>query len=100
MEVSMPIPLCRIDRVFASFAAAALALLVVDVERALAADAGAAPPACKAGGPDYSGQDLTNHNFVADPAGSLRNANFQNAKLRGAIFTGQDLTGACFNGAD
>jgi uncharacterized protein YjbI with pentapeptide repeats len=51
-------------------------------------------------GPNYSGQDLTNHNFHADPPGSLRGANFQNAILKGAIFTGQDLTGASFQGAD
>src|SRR6185437_8307936 len=45
-------------------------------------------------GHDYSNQDLTDHNFSADPKGSLVNANFTNAKLYGAIFAGQDLSGA------
>ena len=51
-------------------------------------------------GKNYSGRDLTNHNFRAEPPGSLVGANFENAILKGAIFTGQDLTGASFKGAD
>lgn len=51
-------------------------------------------------GKNYSGQNLTNHNFRADPPGSLVRANFEGAILKGAIFTGQDLTGASFKGAD
>lgn len=51
-------------------------------------------------GKDFSGQDLTDHNFHADPPGSLKGANFANATLKGAIFSGQDLTGASFAGAD
>ena len=50
-------------------------------------------------GKDYSGQDLTDHNFRAEPAGSLVGANFTGATLKGAIFAGQDLTGASFQGA-
>ncbi len=65
----------------------------------VATTAGAIPP-CSTSGKNFNGQDLTNHNFNADPPGSLVNANFGNAKLRGAIFAGQNLTGACFNGAD
>jgi uncharacterized protein YjbI with pentapeptide repeats len=68
--------------------------------KANAVTAPVAPPPCNTSGTNFSGQDLTNHNFNADAPGSLKNANFQNAKLRGAIFTSQDLTGACFNGAD
>jgi uncharacterized protein YjbI with pentapeptide repeats len=52
-----------------------------------------------ASGHDYSGQNLTDHNFHADPAGSLVNANFAKATLNGAIFAGQDLSGANFQGA-
>jgi uncharacterized protein YjbI with pentapeptide repeats len=51
-------------------------------------------------GKNYSGQNLTNHNFSADPPGSLIGANFESATLKGAIFTGQDLTGASFKSAD
>jgi uncharacterized protein YjbI with pentapeptide repeats len=42
---------------------------------------------------------LTDHNFHAEPAGSLVGANFTGATLKGAIFAGQDLTGASFQGA-
>ena len=62
-----------------------------------------ANPTCSATtgkGKNFSGQDLTNHNFSADPPGSLIGANFKNAKLSGAIFAGQDLTNASFEGAD
>lgn len=61
------------------------------------------PPACSDAtgkGKDFSGQDLTNHNFSADPPGSLIGANFTNAKLSGAIFAGQDLSNARFRNAD
>ncbi|HEX4771532.1 MAG TPA: pentapeptide repeat-containing protein [Bryobacteraceae bacterium] len=51
-------------------------------------------------GQNYSGQNLTNHNFRTDPPGSLINANFANATLNGAIFAGQDLTGANFQQAN
>jgi uncharacterized protein YjbI with pentapeptide repeats len=51
-------------------------------------------------GKNFSGQNLTNHNFRADPPGSLIGANFEKAILKGAIFTGQDLAGASFKGAD
>ena len=61
------------------------------------APSGAACPATT--GKDYSGQDLTDHNFRAEPAGSLVGANFTGATLKGAIFAGQDLTGASFQGA-
>ncbi len=60
-------------------------------------------PACAADvgkGPDYSGRDLTNHNFSADPPGSLVGANFAKANLSGAIFAGQDLTNVSFVGAN
>ena len=60
-------------------------------------------PACAANtgtGHSYANQDLTNHNFSADPAGSLIGADFSDAKLSGAIFTGQDLTNAKFQGAN
>ena len=50
-------------------------------------------------GKDFSGKQLADHNFAAEPAGSLRGANFAKADLRGAIFAGQDLTGASFDGA-
>ena len=42
---------------------------------------------------------MTDHNFRAEPAGSLVGANFTGATLKGAIFAGQDLTGASFQGA-
>lgn len=65
------------------------------------AGAEAAAPSCPAAtGSDYSGQDLTNRNFAAMPPGTLRGANFTNARLSGAAFDGQDLTGAVFEGAD
>lgn len=51
-------------------------------------------------GKNFAGQDLTNHNFRADPAGSLVGANFTKAILKGAIFTGQNLTNANFQGAN
>ncbi|MDD5266973.1 MAG: pentapeptide repeat-containing protein [Methylococcales bacterium] len=73
-----------------------IAPLSVGLVKAAASDA----PACSTTGKNFSGKDLTNHNFHADPAGSLVRANFGNAKLRGAVFSGQDLTEACFNGAD
>lgn len=60
-------------------------------------------PVCAANtgtGHSYANQDLTNHNFSADPAGSLIGADFSGAKLSGAIFTGQDLTNAKFQGAN
>lgn len=50
-------------------------------------------------GHSYAGQDLTNHNFSAEPAGSLVGADFSTAKLSGAVFAGQDLTKAKFQGA-
>ncbi|MFZ1005442.1 MAG: pentapeptide repeat-containing protein [Candidatus Sulfotelmatobacter sp.] len=59
-------------------------------------------PACAANtgkGHSYANQDLTNHNFSADPAGSLIGADFSGAQLSGAIFSGQDLTNAKFQGA-
>jgi uncharacterized protein YjbI with pentapeptide repeats len=63
--------------------------------------AAAGDPACPAAtGPDYSNQDLTNHNFASAPPGSLKGANFNGATLKGAIFSNQDLTGATFQGAD
>ena len=64
------------------------------------APAARSAPSCPAvTGHDYSNQDLTDHNFSADPPGSLVNANFTNAKLYGAIFAGQDLSGANFQSA-
>lgn len=51
-------------------------------------------------GKNFAGQDLTNHNFRADPAGSLVGANFSGANLSGAIFAGQDLTNARFDKAN
>jgi uncharacterized protein YjbI with pentapeptide repeats len=62
----------------------------------------AAPPTCAAGtgtGTSFAGKDLSNHNFSADPAGSLVGADFSNAQLSGAVFAGQDLTNAKFQGA-
>lgn len=47
----------------------------------------------------YTGQNLTDFNGAALPAGSLRYANFNGANLSGAVFNGQDLTGATFQGA-
>jgi uncharacterized protein YjbI with pentapeptide repeats len=47
-------------------------------------------------GKNFSGQNLSNHNFHSDPAGSLVGAKFSNADLTGAVFNGQDLTGASF----
>lgn len=57
-------------------------------------------PESTGAGVDYSGQDLTNHNFSADPPRSLVGANFSGAKLSGAIFAGQDLSSARFQNAD
>jgi uncharacterized protein YjbI with pentapeptide repeats len=60
-------------------------------------------PTCAVGtgtGKSFAGQDLTNHNFSADPPGSLHDADFTNAKLSGAIFANQDLTSARFQGAN
>jgi uncharacterized protein YjbI with pentapeptide repeats len=60
-------------------------------------------PSCAAGtgtGTNFAGQDLRNHNFSADPAGSLIGADFTGAKLSGALFTGQDLTSAKFLSAN
>jgi uncharacterized protein YjbI with pentapeptide repeats len=51
-------------------------------------------------GRNFAGQDLTNHNFSADPPGYLVGANFKGAKLSGAIFARQDLTNASFEGAN
>ncbi len=51
-------------------------------------------------GRNFANQSLVNHNFNADPPGSLRNANFENADLRGAVFAEQDLTGASFKNAN
>ncbi|BDV40333.1 hypothetical protein DSM21852_35860 [Methylocystis bryophila] len=62
----------------------------------------AAAPSCPSStgtGHNYAGQDLTDHNFSADPAGSLVGANFKGAKLSGAVFAGQDLTNASFESA-
>jgi uncharacterized protein YjbI with pentapeptide repeats len=52
------------------------------------------------GGRSFAGQDLSNHNFHADPQDSLIGADFSNAQLSGAIFTGQNLTSAKFQGAN
>lgn len=65
-------------------------------------EAPAAAPSCPGStgtGHSYAGQDLTNHNFSAEPAGSLVGANFKGAKLSGAVFAGQDLTNASFESA-
>ncbi len=53
-----------------------------------------------ASGPDYSGKDMTNHNFTTMEKSALVNANFQNATLSGAQFQNMDLSGANFTGAD
>lgn len=45
-------------------------------------------------GPDYAGQDLTDHNFSNQ---QLAGANFSGAKLNGAVFDGANLTGADFS---
>jgi len=61
------------------------------------------PSACPSSvgtGKNFSGQDLTNRNFSAEPAGSLVGANFKNAKLSGAVFAGQDLSNASFEAAN
>jgi len=66
-------------------------------------DSVSAAATCSAGtgtGKSFAGQDLTNHNFSADPAGSLVGADFSKAQLSGAIFTGQDLTSAKFQDAN
>jgi uncharacterized protein YjbI with pentapeptide repeats len=60
-------------------------------------------PACPATtgtGKNFSGQDLSNHNFHADPPGSLIGANFSKSQLSGAVFAGQDLTNASFQDAN
>jgi len=60
-------------------------------------------PTCQSStgtGKNFAGQNLENHNFRADPPGSLRGANFTDAKLSGAIFAGQDLTNARFERAN
>jgi len=46
-----------------------------------------------------SGKNFVDHNFSADPAGSWRLTNFENADLRGAVFIGVDLTGSSFKNA-
>jgi uncharacterized protein YjbI with pentapeptide repeats len=48
---------------------------------------------------NQAGKNLVDHNFSADPPGSLRFTNFENADLRGAIFIGVDLTGSSFKNA-
>src|SRR5690242_6085656 len=73
-----------------------LLLVVLSIGLAPAARSASCPAVT---GHDYSNQDLTDHNFSADPKGSLVNANFTNAKLYGAIFAGQDLSGANFQSA-
>jgi uncharacterized protein YjbI with pentapeptide repeats len=68
-----------------------------------AAAAPSGPATCAAGtgtGKSFAGQNLTNHNFSADPQGSLVGADFSTAQLSGAIFAGQDLTSAKFQGAN
>lgn len=79
------------------------AMYIAALSAATIAAAQDANPTCAATtgtGTDFSGKDLTNHNFHADPPGSLVGANFKNAKLSGAVFAGQDLTNASFEGAD
>lgn len=46
-----------------------------------------------------SGKNFVDRNFSADPAGSWRFTNFENADLRGAVFIGVDLTGSSFKNA-
>lgn len=57
-------------------------------------------PPSTGNGKDFSNLDWTDHNFGADPPGSLVGAKFVNAKLRGAVFARQDLSNANFQGAD
>ncbi|MFP5246874.1 MAG: pentapeptide repeat-containing protein, partial [Thermoanaerobaculia bacterium] len=69
--------------------------------RAQLAQARVAAATCPAAtGRNFAGQNLADHNFHADPPGSLRGANFEGANLKGAVFEGQDLTGAVFKKAD
>jgi uncharacterized protein YjbI with pentapeptide repeats len=75
---------------------AAIVFGLLSIGSASAAQSASCP---SASGHDYSGQNLTDHNFNGDPPGSLINANFTNATLNGAIFAGQDLTGASFQKA-
>jgi uncharacterized protein YjbI with pentapeptide repeats len=77
-------------------AIAAIFSVLLSIGFAPAAQSASCPAAS---GQDYSGQNLTDHNFHADSPGSLINANFANATLNGAIFAGQDLTGANFQKA-
>jgi uncharacterized protein YjbI with pentapeptide repeats len=81
-----------------------VSLALVIASAGLAQEAMAQPaPSCLATtgtGKNFAGQDLINHNFRADPPGSLVGANFTGAKLSGAVFAGQDLTNAKFQGAD
>jgi uncharacterized protein YjbI with pentapeptide repeats len=81
---------------------ASLALAAAQI--CFAQDAIAQPsPTCPSStgtGKNFAGQDLTDHNFRADPPGSLVGANFSNAKLSGAVFAGQDLTNAKFQSAN
>lgn len=83
-------------RVFGVITVAALSLATTAAAQNVA-------PTCAATtgtGKNFSGQDLTNHNFSADPPGSLIGANFKNAKLSGAVFAGQNLSNASFESAD
>jgi hypothetical protein len=52
------------------------------------------PPSPPISGPNYSGQNLQNHDFSGQ---NRRGANFSGANLQGAIFDNADLTGANFS---
>lgn len=56
--------------------------------------------AAKGGGPNYSGQNLTDYNFTTLPANALVGANFSGAILSGAQFQNVNLTNANFSGAN
>lgn len=80
--------------------ASSLALSIAVVPAATAQNATSVCASTTGTGTDFSGQDLTDHNFSADLPGSLIGANFTGTKLSGAIFAGQDLSNARFENAD
>lgn len=83
------------------FAAASMTVIAVLSFSSAANAQSPQPPSCPATtGHNYSGQNLTNADFHAAPAGSLVGANFNNANLSGANFSGVDLTGATFQNAN
>ena len=96
-------PLLYVSRYFVFALAMALGPINLLSPAPVAAQPAGLAATCSAAtgrGTSFVGQDLTNHNFSADPPDSLIGADFSNAKLSGAIFAGQNLSLAKFAGAN